>query len=398
MTDFSPSIVDRNGTRHQVDLSLDMYREAYDMGITLPQFLGQKFDTDSAKYGTAFQQLLATSGMALKRDPETGLAASRMYDILNGGPQNSMAVVRPDGSQALTVAGRLLFPAVILQWIESTLMDDWTTYESIYGKMVALTSSVNSPRVDQPIVNLTAPRSSLAQPIAQMSEPNSMVTISLSDKSYRIPTFSIGIELSEEATKATAIDYVGMTLQQQIIGQRISLVNTYLAAMINGDADMGITALSGENSSVYDSTATTAATFSNKTWVKWLRRDWTKLNIDWVICDVDTYLAIENRVGRPVIVGDAGNDMRLTSVPVAANPGISGAVNFFIVDTAIIGANTLVGIDSGKAIHRIVYSGGSYSAVEQYIMRKSTAMRFDFAEMSTRMYYDNSGWKKLVFG
>lgn len=396
MSDFSPSIIDRDGNRQQVELSVDMYREAFDMGVSLPQYLSQKFDTDSDKFGTPFQQLLATSGMALKRDKETGLAASRMYDILNGGP--NMAVVRPDGSQALTVAGRMLFPAVILQWIESTLMDDWSTYESVYGRMVALTSSSSSPRVDQPIVNLTAPRNSIAQPIAQMSEPNSMVSISLSDRSYKIPTYSIGIELSEESTKSTAIDYVGMTLQQQIIGQRIALVNQYLSAMINGDADMGITALSGENSSTYDSNATTAATFTNKAWVKWLRKDWTKLTIDWVICDIDTYLAIENRVGRPVIVGDAGNDIRLTSIPTAANPGIPGSVNFFIVDTAIIGANTMVGIDSRKAIHRIVYAGGSYSAVEQYVMRKSTAMRFDFAEMSTRLYYDNSGWKKLTFG
>jgi len=96
------------------------------------------------------------------------------------------------------------------------------------------------------------------------------------------------------------------------------------------------------------------------------------------------------------MVGDAGNDIRLTSIPTAANPGIPSAVQFFIVDTAIVGANTLIGIDSSKAIHRLVYAGGSYSAVEQYVMRKSTAMRFDFAEMSTRLYGDNSGWKKLV--
>lgn len=391
---FKPSIVDRDGKRHEVELSVDMYRAAYDMGVSLPQYLSQTFDTDADRYGTPFQQLLATSGMALKRDSETGLAASRMYDILNGGPQ--MAAARPDGSQALTVAGRLLFPAVILQWIESTLMSDWSTYEAIYGKMVALTSSSSSPRVDQPVVNLNDPRGSLAQPIAQLAEPTAMVTISLSDRSYRIPTMSIGFEISEEASKSTTIDFVGMTLQQQIIGQRIGLINQYLNAMINGDVDMGITALTGENASSYDAAATTPALFSNKAWVKWLRKDWTKLNIDWVICDIDTYLAIENRVGRPVIVGDAGNDIRLTSIPTAANPGIPSAVQFFIVDTAIVGANTLIGIDSSKAIHRLVYAGGSYSAVEQYVMRKSTAMRFDFAEMSTRLYGDNSGWKKLV--
>lgn len=393
MTTFTPSIVDRDGNRTQVDLSVELYREAFDQGISLPSLLNQKFDTDHEKFGSPFQQLLATSGMALSRDQLTGLPASKMADILDGGPQ--MAVVRPDGSQALTVAGRMLFPAVIMQWIESQLMDDWTAYEGVYNRMVALTTSANSPRVDQPIVNLTAPRGSLAQPIAQMAEPGAMVSISLSDKSYRIPTKSIGFEISDEASKATAIDLVGMTLQQQIIGQRIGLINEYLNSMINGDADLGLTTLTSENASTYDATVT-AGTITNKAWVKWLRKDWTKLTIDWVICDIDTYLAIENRTNRPTVFTDSGNDIRLTSIPTAANPGIPGAVNFFIVDTALIGANTLIGIDSRRAIHKMIYVGGSYSAVEQYVMRRSTAMRFDFAEMSTRLYYNNDGWKKLV--
>lgn len=395
MTTFTPSIVDRNGTRTEVGLNVEMYREAFDMGVSLPQYLNQKFDTDAEKFGTPFQQLLATSGLALRRDQATGLPASKMSEVLDGGPQ--MAVVRPDGSQALTVAGRMLFPAVIMQWIESQLMDDWTAYEGVYNRMVALTSSASSPRVDQPIVNLTAPRGSVAQPIAQMAAPGSMVTISLSDKSYRIPTKSIGFEISDEASKSTAIDLVGMTLQQQIIGQRISLINEYLSAMTSssGDTDLGITGLTSENISSYDSAATGGAV-TNKAWVKWLRKDWTKLTIDWVICDIDTYLAIENRTNRPTVFTDAGNDIRLTSVPSAANPGIPGAVNFFIVDTALIGANTLVGIDSRKAIHKMIYVGGAYSAVEQYVMRRSTAMRFDFAEMSTRLYYNGDGWKKLI--
>lgn len=393
MTNFTPSILDREGNRTQVELNVELYREAFDQGISLPQLLNQKFDTDQEKYGTPFQQLLATSGLALGRDQLTGLPASRMSEVLDGGPQ--MAVVRPDGSQALTVAGRMLFPAVIMQWIESQLMDDWTTYEGVYNRMIALTTSANSPRVDQPIINLTAPRGSVAQPIAQMAEPGAMVSISLSDKSYRIPTKSIGFEISDEASKATAIDLVGMTLQQQVIGQRIALINEYLNSMLNGDADLGLGTLTSENASTYDA-AVTAGTITNKAWIKWLRKDWTKLSIDWVICDIDTYLAIENRTNRPTVFTDAGNDIRLTSIPTAANPGIPGAINFFIVDTALIGANTLVGIDSRRAIHKMIYVGGSYSAVENYVMRRSTAMRFDFAEMSTRLYYNNDGWKKLI--
>lgn len=398
ITPSTPSIVDVYGQRHEVNLnnvndSVLLYKEAFDKGLTLPQFLEQKYPTNAAKDGSAFAQLCATSGLVLKYDQKTGLRPSTMADMLNGFSTEAN-VVRPDGSQALTVAGRLLFPAVILQWIESRVMENYDAYEGVYNRMVALTSSAASPRVDQPIVNLTAPRSSLANPIAQMSEPNAMVSISLSDKSYRIPTFSIGFEIADEALKNTTIDFVGMTLQQQIIGQRISLINGYINAMINGDTDSGVAALGSVNASSYDS-AVTSGVMTNKAWVKLLREDYLRMNYTFAICDIDSYLAIENRTGRPTVYTDAGNDIRLTSIPKATLPGIPGAVEFFIVDTSIVGANTVVLIDPSKAIHKMVYVGGQYSAVEQYVMRRTQAMRFDFAEMSTRLYYNGDGWKRF---
>ena len=401
MTDLHvPSIVDREGRRQEVKLDVTLYKEAFDTGISFPQLLNMRFPTDHAKYGAPFQQLLATAGIALKRDQVTGLPASRMCDIMDGAP--NMAVVRPDGTQALTVAGRMLFPAVIMQWIEAQLYDNWDTYEASYLRMVGLRSSSASARVDQPIINLAGPRESLAQPIAQGAEPVAMATISLSDRSYRIPTRSVGFEITDEASKSQTIDIVGVTLQNQIIGQRIAMIDYYLSAMMNGDSDVGLTPLPGENASSYAKVGDTAISATNPitqaAWVKWLRKDWKRLNIDWVICDIDSYLAIENRLNRPTIFTDAGQDMRLNTVPKPDIRGIPDVVNFFIVDTSVIGANTIVGIDSRKAIHQITYVGGQYSAVEQYVMRRSSGMRFDFAEMSTRQFANNDGWKKLILG
>lgn len=388
------TVIDRTGQQQEFTPTLEMYRDAYAQGLTLPQYLERQVSVDQS-YGTAFEQVLASEGLFLRRDKTTGLRPPTMHQVLDGGMDRSMGVTRPDGSQALTVAGRLLFPAVLMQLIESQLMDDWSSYEGVYNRMVAVTDPVSSPRADQPIINLTAPRTSLAQPIAQGAEPISMVGISLSDKSYRIPTFSIGFEITDEAAKSSAVDLVGIALREQAIGQRIALINTSLSQMINGDPDLGMTALTAENASTYDA-AITAGVMTNKGWVKWLRKDWTKLTIDWVICDIDTYLAIEQRTNRPTIFTDTGNDMRLTSMPQAANPGIPGSVNFFIVDNSLIGTNTLVGIDSRKAIRKVVYTEGSYSAVENFVLRKTSAMRFDFAEASFRMFYNGDGWKKLV--
>jgi hypothetical protein len=393
----TPTIIESGGRQTEIKLDVEMYREAYDQGMTLPQYLNNRFDCDYERDGTPFEQLLRSSKFYLQRDTALGLRPPKLADVINGKVDVNMgAIARPDGSQALTPAGRFLFPAVMMQLVEHELSADYSNFLGLYNRMVALTESVDSPRADQPIINVTAPRSYKSQPVAQLTEPPKMVTISLSDKSYKIPTFSIGLEISAEAAKASAIDLVAIALKQQAEYERISRTYDTLSTMISGDADLGITALPSENAASYDATATSPAAFSNRAWIKWLMRDWTKLTIDWVICDIDTYLAVENRVGRPIQTGDQATDNRLTTIPTAANPGLPTGVNFFIVDTAVVGANTMIGIDSRKAIRKVIYTGGSYQAVEEFVLRKSTAMRFDFAEASFRLLHSGEGWKKLI--
>lgn len=395
LVNLSIRVKDAQGTPRQTEipLSAETYKAAALGGQTLPQYLNTSYVTDAANDGTAFQQLLTSAGLAVKPDLATGMRSTRMYDVLDGGPQ--MAVTRPDGSQALTVAGRILFPAVILEMMNHALLEDNTAYEGVYNSFVAKTTTVDSERVDQPVINVTAPRGSRSQSIAQLAEPTRMVSISLSDRSYNIQPRSIGFEISDQAQKSTTLDYVSTILAQQVIGERAALIDEYLGKMLNGDVDLGLAALPAENASTYDS-AVTAGTITNRAWVKWLRQDWRKLNIDVVICDLDTFFAVQDRAGRPIVTTDAGNDTRLTSLPSLLLPNIPGVIKFFPVATSLIGANTMVGLDSRVAIHRMVYASGSYSAIESYIMRRSTAMRFDFAEMSTRLYAKGDGWKKLI--
>ena len=363
--------------------------------MSLANYLNSTVDTDPA-YGSCFEQVIAAAGIAVRRDPLTKAPSTRMSKLLGTGAGSEMAIVRPDGSQALTVSGRMLFPAVVEQMMYHALMEDTSTYEGVYNQMIAMTSSVDSPRVYTPVANVLAPRGSLAQPIGQMAEPAAMLSISLSDRSLTIPRASIGLEIDDDAAKVVALDVVGMQLQQQAIGQRISLIDTGINSMIAGDLDLGLSALSSELMTAYDSTSTTAGAITHKAWIKWLRKDWKKMTIDWVFCDIDTFLAIENRTGRPIITSNQGTDGRLNVTPVIAIPGLGDNVKFFIVETALIGANTLVGIDSSKAIHKYLWAAGQYAATESYVMRRSTAMRFDFAEMTTRFYPNGDGWKKLT--
>jgi hypothetical protein len=103
---------------------------------------------------------------------------------------------------------------------------------------------------------------------------------------------------------------------------------------------------------------------------------------------------------------------------VAANPNIPDSVNYFIVEQTSLhdvgygasgvfgsgfagygssnsplgGAFKVVGIDSKKAIRKVTYSGAAYSAIEQYVLRRSQAMRFDYSETYLKMYQNSEGF------
>lgn len=389
------SFIDATGTRQEFNPSLETFKAALDAEMSLPQYLNNTLETDVDKYGLPYEQILASEGFFTREDRATGVRPPSLKQVLAGGADVTMGpLTRPDGSAALTITGRLLFASVIGEMVESVLREDWTSYLSLWNGMVATTQGIASPRVDWPVIDITGPRASRSQPIAQMAEPPNMAKISLSEKSARLPTFSIGFEVAHQALEAATLDLVGIIVREQAQQERLNLVQDAIKKLVNGDVDWGLTALTAKKALDYDSTISTSGVITHKAWIKWLRENWLTLNIDWVICDLDTFLAIEGRTGRPVTTGDKGTDERLTSLPKAANPMLPDQVNFFIVDTSVLGANTLVGMDSSKAIKKWLYTGASYEAVENYALRRSTAMRWDWSEAYTRIF--DSAFKKLT--
>lgn len=387
-------VIDRQGRAQEWTPSLDAYKAAFSKGLTLPQFLNATMDTDAEKFGTPFEQILASSGIYLREDRKLGLRPPKMTELLNGDIDINMGVVSaPDGANRLTVAGRFLFPAVIIEMVESQLREDNAGYAAVYNQMVATTTSVDSPRFDQPIINLTAPRAIRSKPIAQGAEPAAMVSISLSDANFKLPTFSIGIEITDEAARASTLDLVGIALREQSEAERAAIIDENIVAMVLGDTDRGISALTAVNADTFDSTISADGVITNRAWLKWLSQSYKTMAIDWAITDIDTYLAIEGRTGRPLAQNNSAGTELLNTIPAAVNSGLPGVVKFFLVDVSLLGANTVIGIDSRKAIRKVVYAGAAYSAIEQFVMRRTTALRVDFSESSFRLI--DGAWKRL---
>lgn len=395
------SVVDAAGARHELDVDVSTYRAAADRNMSVPAYLNSLVNVNAERDGTVFEQALAGQGMFMQSDRESGIRPPTMDAILNGRAEmNAGAIVRDANP-----ASRILFPAVFLESMESQLYYDAGGYAGLFEGMIAVKDDISGNRFEQPIIDFspvgTNPQNvTRSQQIGQMSYPLAMVSIKTSDVARKIPTFSIGLEISDEALKATSLPLVTMAVTRQGELERLARIDDYLQSYLWGDKDIGMGDLSakGVKARTLDSSiaaATGAEVLTHKAWVRWLRRNWRLRHIDWVMCNTNTALAIEARTGRPNYPAQDGDAKLINPTPSIQNPAWQD-VKIFLVEDSVLPDGVAVGIDSRYAIRRVRNAEAEYSAVEQFVLKKSQAMRFDFGEVSYRMFDD--AWDVLQFG
>ena len=134
---------------------------------------------------------------------------------------------------------------------------------------------------------------------------------------------------------------------------------------------------------------------THKAWVKFLARNRKYRKITHVACTVGTYLQIEGRTGRP---GTVNYDPRMAGAiaggqnAMPINVSFGEDVKVFLVDDAADGGPIPEGqvwaLDARSALTRVTNTGASYSAMEEYAMKRSSMMRFDWSEGIFRTYGD----------
>lgn len=376
--------IDAQGDKQAVDLSLSMYRDAAEKGMSLSQHLASIYPTNSEKHGSAFQQLMEQTGILVRGDKEFGIRPSNIDSVLN--PKEAATAITKDGIPA----SRILFPAVFLEVIEDKLHTDYTINPSGFNQMVAVDDSINGDRFERPVLNFSAPEAARGQAVAQLAMPNVMLSITASDKAMRIPSWGIGLEISEQAMKSTTIDLVGLAVARQAAVEANERANTYILSLLNGDVDVGTVALSSIAGKVVtttslDSTLTTGQ-ISQKAWLTWLSNRSQKRVISHIVTDLATAMKIENRIGKPVIVGDNPTSPRMDTLFNVINPQWPSNVKIFLTNDPNWPANTIMGLDQRYGVHRVTSLTAQYSAVEQFVLKRSTAMRVDKGELVYRLF------------
>lgn len=376
--------IDAKGDKLPVDMSVSMYKEAADRNQSLPQYLATQYPTNAEKNGTVFEQLMEQSGVFINGNKEFGFRASTLEDVLS--PKSAAAITREG-----VPASRLLFPAVMLEVIENKLSVNYDVNPAALSAMIAKEDSINSDRWERPVISYAAVESARGGPVAQLSMPNAMMTITASDKSMRIPTWGIGLEISEQAQKSTTLDLVGLAVARQAQVETNERANAYILSLLNGDSDYSMAALSTfagkvQTSASINGSALGAGILNQKTWLTWLSQRSNKRMITHVVTDLAGAMMIENRTNKPVITTDNPNSTRIDTLMSVMNPKWPANVQIFITDDANWPVNTIMGIDARYGIHRVTSLSAQYSAIEQFAMKRSTMLRFDKGEMVYRLF------------
>ena len=282
----------------------------------------------------------------------------------------------------------------IIDAIENQVAKDRTTDADTFYGMVGTELSVTTGQFEQPVISyqtLNGPEAAKAQRVSQGATPPRMAFFSTADRIRRIGAWTIGMEFSEQALRATTLDFVTMTMARFLAVERDERAYRYISDLFLGNNDMVVGAVSSVTSASLDA-ASTGGVLTHRAWVKFLARNRKFRKITHAIMDLDTYLKVEGRTGRP---GTTAYDPRLATIDpqgVMMNVGFGNDVRIFLVEAAADGgpvpANTIYGVDASSAITLVRDSSAAYNAVEEFAMKRTTAMRMDWSEEIFRTFGD----------
>lgn len=386
--------IDKSGAQHQVDISAEeMFAGALKANLTPAAFINQKFADADLSIGPAFKQMQAGLGICSPgADNPFGLRSASMASLLDG--TSGFGANTQQNTTPFGTASRAFTIISVIDAIESAMAKDRTTDADNFYSMVGSTIALNTEHFEQPVVDygtVGGPETAKAQRAVQGANPPKIAFFKTADRIRRIGSWTIGMEWTQQALRATTLDFVTMTMARYLQVERDERAYRYVSDLFNGNGDLVVGAVSAVTTNSLDAAAT-GGVVTHKSWVKFLARNRKYRKITHCVCDIDTYLKIESRTGRP---GSNNYDPTLSRIDpqlVAANTTFGGDVKWIIVDAAADGgpvpASTVYAIDASSAITLVTNSNAAYSAVEQFALKRTEAMRMDWSEEVFRTFGD----------
>lgn len=388
--------IDNKGAVQEVNLEDGQLAAAVKSGDPVAA-LNRQYADANMQFGSAFEQFKLSAGLIRADKPNPmGLRSATIGAVLNGegGLQAASGNVQQNASPFGTAA-RSFTSIAIINEVLSEAQKDRTTDTVSFGEMIGNSISVATEHFEQPVVDYTnagGPESAKAARVSQGANPPKMLFFKTSDRIRRMGAWTIGMEWTDQALANTTIDYVARTTAHYLMVEQDERVYRYLNSLFQGDGDFVVGAISAVTSASLDS-ASTGGVLTHKAWVKFLARNRKYRKITHAVMDIDTYLKLESRTGRPGSNNYDPTLLRVDPQAAAMNATFGSDVRVFIVDSAADGgpvpANTIWALDASIAITKVTNTAAAYNAIEAYAMKRTTALRMDWSEEVFRTLGDN---------
>ena len=209
------------------------------------------------------------------------------------------------------------------------------------------------------------------------------MTITTSDKQHHIPSTSIGMEISDEAARNVAIDVADIALRFHLRCSGMRRLEANIAALVQGDTDTGEAAVSLVNASTYDANVNGTSVMTQLAWLKFHATNQRIASFNTAFCDVETLDAIDSRVNKPTI--DTAELINQMNVGFNVLNLTLRSMNVIVLPDGVIPANSFVAFDPSYALQKFINVSASYRAVEEFVMRRGSGLRFDIGETIVKM-------------
>lgn len=389
------TFLDAAGQNQQVSLPTNVYQLAHEAGMTIDAYLSNKYKTDPTRYGATMHQMFASAGLFMAEDKTLGIKKTSISDAMTGACDTQFNVAGSANTADAVPASRILFPAALLQMVENQLYANRSSEVALFDTFITDKQTVSNSRYWWPVLDYARPSQAVSSRISQLSEPNLMMTLTASDKTGSIPTFSLGLVISDEAMQQNTLDFVALSMTRQAELEAASRLDECVEAMLNGDVDIGQAALAVNKVSAYDSSITTDGVITHVAWMNWLSNKRRLRQINVCLMTLNTFLKLENRTGRPTKLEDASEqpfEQRPDIIPSLLNLSLAG-IKVMIFDNNVIPDDVIVGFDTRYAMRKVTNAQAEYSAIERMVLRKGNSMRWDWGYTIHRLY--DQAWDVL---
>ena len=386
--------VDENGKLQDVPLEGMKYHAiAKRDGLTFRQVINREFPTRAGD-PDAFTQMCLGAGLRFKYDSKLGRVPTNLQSVLRpeagtnqiGGTYTSAPQV-PDST--------VLFVPALLETVEASLAKKTAPAIQAFEGLLAKERTIPGKDFKRAIVNFAGdkgPEDFEWKRTAQNSEPSIMLSITASDVSRSIPTYSMGMQVSADAMLISGVDMIADPLERFFSLATFNDWIDNLLLLLNGDPDGVVSdmddntaALSQTKANVYDPSITAAGVLTQKAWLKWLYNGSMHATKNKVICDFDSALAIDERENRPKVTDN--NSMDRLDVPFkVVYPAFQDTLEVIVMPEGSWPANTILGIDSNWAIEKVNSLFANYTALQEMILSRSTMVRVDHGSVMYRLY------------